>query len=467
MPSSLLLKKCKTIVTLVGAKFDARKEFKLQINTDSRSFTKGETFVALVGESFDGYNYLGQVLEAGAKAVVFKSTPEREATMQIAALLYPQILFISVTDTLLFIQELAHLHLEAWKKINKENIVIGVTGSNGKTTHKEMIKFLLESIKPNKVLATSGNLNNHIGVPLTIFKLQKNHQVAIIEMGMSNPGEIKALCDIAMPMAGMITNVGPAHIEFMKTIENIFKEKASLYDAVLKNQKGRGVFVVNADDLYLSKLKSSKGLVTYGEKSADAKIKIDEQKVSFELNKKEMSFTNNDLLERHNLKNLVGTLIFSMKLFPKSEKKLLAAAASYKQPSMNRSQWNGHIFLDAYNANPSSMKISVDSFVSIMKNKKVDLNDCFFVLGDMNELGEHAQKMHKEIAQHLEELGVKHVAFIGRYKDFYLEGFKGESKSYLTKEEFHEDWKSIRVKFKFIFIKASRSLKLETLMNIV
>jgi UDP-N-acetylmuramoyl-tripeptide--D-alanyl-D-alanine ligase len=309
-------------------------------------------------------------------------------------------------------------------------------------------------------------LNNHIGVPLTIFRLGKKHKVAIIEMGMNHSGEIKVLCDIAKPQHGMITNIGAAHIEFLKTMENIFKEKGTLYDSVVKNSKGNGIFVVNGDDQYLRKLKKTPGLTTYGEKNGDIKIAINEGEIVFNMNKTSVLINNKNIFEHHNLKNLAGTAIFAMKLFPKKIKLIEAAASKYQQPSMNRSQWENNIFLDAYNANPSSMRVSLDSFVTIMKNKDVSLDDCYFILGDMNELGEHAAPMHKEIAAHVKELGIKNVTFLGRYREFYKEGYPNPTSNYLTKEEFRDEWIKIRKSYKFIFIKASRSLQLESLMKV-
>lgn len=448
--------------------FDYKElEFELKINTDSRSFQKGQTFVALVGENFDAYNYLESVLELEAKVVVINSNSERENLLPTLAAFYPKTLFITVTDTLLFIQELARLHIESWKKADKKRKIIGITGSNGKTTHKEMIYFLLNKIQPGKVLATKGNLNNHIGVPLTIFGLTKKHQVAIIEMGMNHAGEIKVLTDIAKPEHGMITNIGAAHIEFLKSMENIFKEKGTLYDAVVKNTKGKGTFVVNGDDSYLARLKKSKGLITYGEKNGDVKIVIDGEKIVFNIGMNPVLITNNNIFEHHNLKNLAGTTIFAMSLYPKKIKELAYAASHYEQPSMNRSQWIGNIFLDAYNANPSSMRVSLDSFVTIIKKKGVSLDECYFVLGDMNELGDHASAMHKEIAEHVRDLGINNVSFIGRYREFYLNGYPEPTSHHLTKEEFYKEWRDVRKKYKYVFIKASRSLKLETLIEIV
>ncbi len=466
MVSSKLLAKLKSIKTL-NCSFDyKKKEFELKINTDSRSFQAGETFVALVGDNFDAFNYIEGVLNQDAKVVVATHTQERADLFNALSVLYPKTLFITVTDTLLFIQELATVHMEVWKKADSSRIVIGVTGSNGKTTHKEMIYFLMNEVLPGKVLATKGNLNNHIGVPLTIFRLGKKHKVAIIEMGMNHSGEIKVLCDIAKPQHGMITNIGAAHIEFLKTMENIFKEKGTLYDSVVKNSKGKGMFVVNGDDQYLRKLKKTMGLTTYGEKNGDVKIAINEGEIVFNMNKTSVLINNKNIFEHHNLKNLAGTAIFAMKLFPKKIKLIEAAASKYQQPSMNRSQWENNIFLDAYNANPSSMRVSLDSFVTIMKNKGVSLDDCYFILGDMNELGDHAAPMHKEIAAHVKELGIKNITFLGRYREFYKEGYPNPTSNYLTKEEFRDEWIKIKKSYKFIFIKASRSLQLESLMKV-
>jgi UDP-N-acetylmuramoyl-tripeptide--D-alanyl-D-alanine ligase len=439
----------------------------LIINTDSRTFKAGETFVALQGDNFDGFNYVEQVLKTGAKAIVYTAKPEREEKVRSLAATHPSVLFIEVTDSLKFIQELASAYIEDWRKKKPSRIILGITGSNGKTTHKEMISYLLNSLFPGKVLATKGNLNNHIGVPLTIFKITEEHDIAVVEMGMNHPGEIGELCAIAHPEHGMITNIGSAHIEFMHSVDNIFKEKTSLYRSVLQNAKGEGMFVVNADDVLLARLEYSKGLTTYGEKNGDIKVIIDGHHISFNFQGKDVLIINNNILEHHNLKNLAGIAILAMKLFPDRLEDIVKAACNYEQPNMNRSQWIENLFLDAYNANPSSMRISLDSFVNVMKKKNINLDDCYFVLGDMNELGVFAEELHKEIASHLKTLGIKNVSFIGRYKDFYLTGFNNPKSTHGAKEDFYEEWKSIRKTYKYVFVKASRSLQLETLLSIV
>jgi UDP-N-acetylmuramoyl-tripeptide--D-alanyl-D-alanine ligase len=442
-------------------------DLELIINTDSRSFKKGETFIALHGDNFDGFNYIGNVLQSGAAAVAFTSKPGREEIVAKWINEFPAVLFIETTDALKFMQELAAKFIKVWRAKVSNRKIISVTGSNGKTTHKEMIYSLLNALYPDRVLATKGNLNNHIGVPLTIFRLNENLDIAIIEMGMNHPGEISELCNIVHPEHGMITNIGSAHIEFMHSMENIFDEKKTLYEHVLENSNGKGMFVVNADDDFLCRLNPSEGLTTYGEKRGDVIVAINGPQIHFTFNGENVLITNNNILEHHNLKNLAGAALLAMKFFPSKIKEIISAANSYQQPSMNRSQWVDNIFLDAYNANPNSMKVSIDSFVSIMKTKGIALNDCYFVLGDMNELGVFAEELHREIAQHLKSAGIKNVSFIGRYKDYYIQGFPDPVSAHLQKDQFIDEWKQIRKNYKFVFVKASRSLQLETLMSIV
>ena len=456
MLSTRFFSKLSTITKLYGP----QSEIELVVNTDSRTFKNGETFVALHGENFDGFSYVEQVLKNGAKAVIFSSKAGRVEIVQTLSKNYPNVLFVETRDSLACIQELASHYIIEWRSQNANRKIISITGSNGKTTHKEMLFSLISSLFPNEILATKGNLNNHIGVPLTIFRLENIHQVAIIEMGMNHPGEIGELCAIAHPEHGMITNIGSAHIEFMHSIDNIYKEKKTLYDEVLKNVKGNGMFVVNADDEYLARLEKSTGLTTYGEKNGDIKITISGAQISFNIFNQSVLITNNNILEHHNLKNLAGTAILAIKLFPEKVQEIAKAASQYQQPSMNRSQWIENIFLDAYNANPSSMKVSVDSFVNVMKTNNVSLDDCY-------ELGDFAPRLHKEIAEHLKSCGIKNVTFIGRYRQFYLDGFSDPTSSYATKEEFHQEWKKVRSTYKYLFVKASRSLQLESLMSIV
>jgi UDP-N-acetylmuramoyl-tripeptide--D-alanyl-D-alanine ligase len=244
MLSSRFFPQVSSILKVYGQAHDVE----LKINTDSRSFREGETFVALHGDNFDGFSYIEQVISLGARAIIYSKKVGRDLIVQAYSEKHPKIIFVEATDSLKCMQELASLYILEWRSKKSDRKIIGITGSNGKTTHKEMIYSLLNAIFPDQVLATKGNLNNHIGVPLTIFGLEDHHEIAIIEMGMNHQGEIDELCAIAHPEHGMITNIGSAHIEFMQSMENILKEKACLYQAVLKNSQGNGMFVINADD---------------------------------------------------------------------------------------------------------------------------------------------------------------------------------------------------------------------------
>ena len=192
----------------------------LSISTDSRNLLDANTFVALYGEKFDGYDFLQSVIEKSIQLVIFKDELGREKDF---CERFPNQEYIIVNDTILFLQDLAKFHIESWKK--KGGLAIGITGSNGKTTNKEILKSLLDEVFPEKVLATKGNFNNHIGLPKTIFDLDETHNIAILEMGTNHPGEIAILAKIAKPKAGFITNIGRAHLEYLINLEGVFELK--------------------------------------------------------------------------------------------------------------------------------------------------------------------------------------------------------------------------------------------------
>ncbi len=325
-----------------------------RISTDSRSIQKNSLFIALVGEKFDGFDYAEDVISKGAIAIVYQKKDGR-CSKELQKK-YPEISFIETDDTLKFLQELSCSHKNIWNK-NNDKIIIGLTGSNGKTTHKEMLKFILSEVFPGKVLATKGNLNNHIGVPLTLFELEKEHDIAIIEMGMNHRNEIDSLCEIAGPQHGLITNIGQAHIGYLGSMENIFFEKSDLYRAVLKNMNGFGQFVVNADDDYLQYLQPSTGLTTFSlSPRGNIQVKINEKTIKFNFRGNDFSILNENIQESYNLNNLVCVTLLALKLFPEKNSEIVRAASRYQQPSMSRTEWIDDIFFDANNTNPSSMK---------------------------------------------------------------------------------------------------------------
>lgn len=441
------------------------------INTDSRKFNSGEVFVALKGENFDAFNFLGDIVQKNPSVVVFDTNGERELYIEGLVLNHPNICFIGVDDSLVFLQRLATEHVQRWRKSGtQKKRIIGITGSNGKTTHKEMVTGLLKAIEGKAVLATKGNLNNHIGVPLTVLNLTSEHNVGVIEMGMNHPGEIAFLCDIADPDCGLITSIGSAHIEFMGSVEAIFKEKSSLYHYVQKKTNGQGEFVVNADDEYLNKISSAPGVISFGEKGGHNLVSIQGSQISLVLHNKKLLITNKNIQEHYNLKNLVCAFMLVSSLYPNQLDLLVQAAEQFSLPSNNRSQWiddqGRKIFLDAYNANPSSMKTSLESFFTFLSENNVSANEALFVLGDMNELGDFAPKYHREIGEYLKQMGALHVVFIGRFHAFYKEGYGSEGIYFNKKDDFQSEWVEKRKNHRFIFIKASRSLQLESLIDI-
>jgi len=432
---------------------------------DSRKMQGGQGFFALRGENFDASSFIPQVLKNKCPLIISEDTP---AIPELAKN-HPDTCIIICENSTTYLQELAHLHMLEWKSEDPKRIIIGITGSNGKTTTKEMLSHFLSAAFPGKVIYTQGNLNNHIGVPFTLLSAQKEHQILIVEMGTNHPGEIKVLCDLAKPDAGIITSIGPAHLEFFGTVDNIFLEKKNLFDSVVENTQGLGHFLLNKEDPYLARIKPSKGLKTFGESEADFKISLSDQKVTIDLITEKIILENANLIGAHNFRNLVASFLLAFSLYPKEKEKFIVAAKSFI-PTSNRSSWiekgNKKFFLDAYNANPGSMKASIEGFVQYLKKSGIPISECFFILGDMNELGENAPGLHQEIGQILKNLQVLNVAFIGRYGEHYSRGF-GEGKNIFdSKKSFEKEWDFISKKFNYFFIKASRSLQLESILDI-
>lgn len=435
---------------------------KFRVHTDSRRDFCGGLFICLSGENFDGFQFVEDVLRKKAEVIVYEYSEKKAAQVELFSAKFPDVCFVAVADSLVFLQSLARLHRQQWYREGRH--VIGITGSNGKTTTKEMLSALLTNVCGEKVYWTSGNLNNHIGVPLTLLELTDQHEIAIVEMGMNHQGEISFLCDIAYPTSGIVTNIGTAHIEFLKTQENIFKEKLALMDAVLAN-KEPGYFILNSADEFL------KTVVNDSPKMRTMWFKeITHQGLSYERDGQELRVVNRNIFGQHLYTNLALCLELCLCLFPKQVKELTHLANEITLPANNRTEWREKsgkiVFLDAYNANPNSMRASLELFCSKMDNQKMFADERLFVLGDMNELGEYAPEMHKEIGRQLSALGAVHVAFIGRYARDYQQGFpKGQI--FTDKESFRAWYEQESRPFGAIFLKGSRSLQLESLADIV
>lgn len=410
------------------------------ISTDTRKITENCIFFALKGANFNGNEFASEALEKGAAYVVIDEEEFKSSDKQIL-----------VDDVLKELQKLATYH-----RLHCKARVVGLTGSNGKTTTKELINAVLS--KKYRTIATKGNLNNHIGVPLTLLSIQKDTEIAIIEMGANHQKEIEFLCEIAQPDFGYITNFGKAHLEGFGSKEGVIKGKSELYDYLLSNQKP--VFM-NADDpIQLEKLGGY--IKKFGFSTRDPQY----YKISFlganpfvKL-KVENTDINSQLIGSYNFTNCAAAILMG-KYFNVPIEDIKLAIEEYV-PENNRSQLlekNGHqIILDAYNANPTSMQAALQNFDAMDAGNKVAF------LGDMFELGETAKEEHEHMAKMTEEMNFDSVFLIG-------ENFAGTNSRQKTFKSF--DDLSIYLqenpisKKSTILIKGSRGMALERVLDLL
>lgn len=463
MIKTSLIKKCSSVVAIIGE----IKPSKVELCIDSRIFKSGQMFVALKGESFDGFKFVPDLFDK--KGNFFVVSSEHEKASRDLHLAHEDSVFVIVTDTLLFLQELSRLHAQDWRAEKSTRKVFAISGSNGKTTHKEMLYHYVNGIIPGKVIKTEKNNNNHLGVPLTLFQISDSTEFAIVELGSNHPGEIKTLCDIALPDAGLVTNIGATHLEFFGTEENVFKEEGYLYYSVKENTNGQGLFLQNMNDRFIKTLNNTSGCLTYGE-NAQAQFVFNKDSIEVKFNGQTYELKNQSIIGKHNFNNLAVTFLVALFYFPRKAQELVKLAESFT-PRDNRSMWidfNGKkVFLDAYNANPSSMRIALEGFIEYCIEHKYAFSDVLFVLGDMNELGANGNELHREIGEFLKKKGVTQVAFIGRFREFYQKGYSLDSYLYQNAQEFKDgDWKKFQNQHKFFFFKGSRSLQLERILDI-
>lgn len=371
-----------------------------KVSTDSRKIEPGSIFFALRGDKFDGNQYAQTALEQGAAYAVVDDPKLSDNERCIV-----------VDDVLQTLQQLARYH-----RRQLHIPIIAVTGSNGKTTTKELIAAVLGSQYP--MYYTQGNLNNHIGVPLTLLKLDPRIEVAVIEMGANHQGEIDQLCRIAEPTHGLITNIGKAHLEGFGGIEGVKKGKSELYRYLAETG---GLAFVNTDEAFLLELSSPvKKRIFYELSEAPApqhkpyEVKLLQLqpfiRVAFLDENEELIEAGSKLMGQHNFQN-IKTAVTLGKYFKVPGAKIKAAIENYN-PNMNRSQtvpWGSNsILLDAYNANPSSMEATLRTFAENEAKHKV------VILGDMFELGDEAASEHQRIAQLALDLGFQQVILAGQ-----------------------------------------------------
>lgn len=467
MISLMHLKECPSVLSLPKT---LNFEEKLGFCSDSRKYIHPSFFVAIPGQKVNPLDVIENLLNKKCPLVIYEDNYENKIKVEKLQRIHPQTAFITVTNSITFLQEISHLHIVEWKQMNVRNAIFAISGSNGKTTHKEMLGHILNSIKPNKIIITEKNNNNHLGVPLTLLQVSQSTELVVLELGSNHPGEIKVLCDIAVPTAGLTTNIGATHLEFFGTEEKVFEEEGYLYHAVKNVTNGNGFYLINNDDNYLRNLKPFAGCVTFAEKAdAQAKVTYVDNGAQIVYNSKTLSISNKNVTGKHNKLNLITCVFIAHHFFPEKQSEILLAATKF-QPTKNRSEWiefeGVPIYLDAYNANPSSMKAALEGFKQSVIEKNMTLNEACIVLGDMNELGELTAQYHQEVAQFAEKLGFINVYFIGRYSSHYANGFsQGQTRGSTT--EFKNEYRNnVLKKYRIHFIKGSRSLQLESLFDI-
>ena len=413
------------------------------ICTDTRKIDKGCLFVALRGDNFNGNKFTQQALDKGAFKVIIDDISQHKNTGET----------ILCKNSLELLQKLATYHRQYL------NIpIIALTGSNGKTTTKEIINAVLS--KKFKTTATLGNLNNHIGVPLTLLSMTKETQIGIVEMGANHKKEIEALCEIAQPNFGYITNFGKAHIEGFGSIEGVIEGKSELYKYISKE---KGTLFFNADDPVQNKL-----LGNY-----PSKVGFSQTKENFytlkqidanpyvALQAAQTNITSN-LIGAYNFTNIsAGVLIGDFFDIPLND---IKQAIEEYLPTNNRSQLitkgSTQIILDAYNANPTSMMAALQHFNTIKTASKM------VFLGDMFELGETAQEEHQDIVEYLSNTNIDEVHLIGSYFSKTKLQVKN-CHQYKTFEALKSAFKNTIPKDTTVLIKASRGMALERIVTLL
>lgn len=414
-----------------------------EVSTDTRNAPKGSIFFALKGANFNGNEYAEKAIDSGCSYAV---VDEAEYATR------PNI--ILVDNALETLQELARHHRKQFK-----TPVIGITGTNGKTTTKELITSVLS--QEYNVLSTQGNLNNHIGVPLTILRIKKEHEIAIIEMGASHVEEIRFLSEIARPNYGLITNIGHAHIEGFGSYENVIKAKGELYEYIRSTRDGK--IFIDFDNSLLREMAEGITSIYYGfEEDLFVSGKVISIRPYLEFEWKFGTTRNKvktKLIGEYNLPNILAAITVGKYLGVKAS--LICKAIESYEPTNNRSQLKetnkNMLIIDAYNANPTSMHAALENF------DHMDVNHKVLILGDMKELGADTDLEHQKVADYVSHHNFDKVLFVGdnfsridtdfpRFKDM------DSLKDYLISNPIEDS---------YILLKGSRGIQLERCIDML
>ncbi len=427
------------------------------IGMDSRTTRPGELFVALKGKNFDGHDFIGSAFSKGAKAALVSKIPEEQSH-------YPgenKFFLIKVKDTLQALQDMATNYRH---KFNLK--VIAVTGSNGKTTTKDLITHLLKN--KYSVIKSEGNFNNHIGLPLSLLSIGDNHQIAVLELGMSALGEIKLLSQIAKPEFGVITNVSPAHLEFLGSLDNVATAKSELIEFL----SAESISFLNNDDPYVSQMRNkAKGkVITFGIKEkADYRaddIDYSHQGLSFKINQDVTISV--PLLGHHNIYNVLAACAVA-RVLDLNWEIIKDCLANFSPPPMRMEflEIKGlNIINDAYNANPHSVRVAIDT----LKDFKT-VGRKIMILGDMLELGNSSSLFHKQLGEYIANKGIDYLLTVGDVSRLTSQSAleSGMDAGHIfhcnSIEEILVILKDIVQSEDVILIKASRAMRLERIVE--
>lgn len=415
------------------------------VTTDSRNCPEGSLFIALKGESFNGNAFAAQALKSGsAYAVIDEPQYAVEGDERL----------ILVDDCLKTFQQLANYH-----RRQLDTRVIGITGTNGKTTTKELISAVLS--QSHNVLYTLGNLNNHIGVPTTLLRLKPEHDLAVIEMGANHPGEIDFLSHIVEPDYGIITNVGKAHLEGFGSFEGVIKTKGELYD-YLRTKEDSTIFI-HHDNPYLMDIAHDLNQIPYGNEESlyvNGKVTGNSPYLTFEWKagkEGERHEIQTQLIGEYNFANALAAVTIG-RFFGVEPQKIDEALAAYT-PQNNRSQLKktetNTLIIDAYNANPTSMMAALKNFRNMNVERKM------LILGDMRELGKESANEHQKIVDYLRECGFENVVLVGEEFAAAHHSFQ----TYANAEALKQALQASKPADSMILIKGSNGIHLSSIVD--
>lgn len=411
------------------------------VQTDSRKLKPGDIFFALKGDNFNGNTFAKKAIDGGAAFAIIDE-PEFEIPGKT----------ILVENVLTTLQQLAKHHREQFTIP-----FISITGSNGKTTTKELVHAVLSSTY--KTYTTEGNLNNHIGIPLTLLKIKEDAEIAVIEMGANHQREIAGYCEYAQPTYGIITNCGKAHLEGFGGVEGVRKGKGELYDYIREHN---GTLFLMKDYDYLLQMSSGiKNIIQYGTSDADVEGAVFKNEPFLEVNIKKgaaIRTIQTHLVGEYNLPNVLVAVTVG-KHFGVADEEIKKAIENYT-PSNSRSQLiekgSNKIILDAYNANPSSMKLAIENFARLKAENKI------LVLGAMAELGEESLKEHRDIINLIQHHSWKAVLLVGG--DFLK--IEHPFTTFASATEAKEWLQQQNIEHSHILVKGSRSMQMEKVLDL-